>query len=62
MPHTPFSQNPLFYPYTTMYSRYARSCSPYEVFKTMGHLLADPLDITLQGLPSYTFVPMSEVE
>ena len=29
MPHTPFSQNPLFYPYTPRYSWYARLCSPY---------------------------------
>ena len=31
MPHTPFSQNPLFYPYTPRYSWYARLCSPYTV-------------------------------
>ena len=29
MPHTPSSQNPLFYPYTPRYSWYARLCSPY---------------------------------
>ena len=26
MPHTPFSQNPLFYPYTPRYSWYAMVC------------------------------------
>ena len=28
MPHTPFSQNTLFCPYTPMYSCYASLCSP----------------------------------
>ena len=33
-----------------------------DVFKKMGYLPADPSDIKLRVLPSYTFVPMSEVE
>ena len=38
------------------------SLQRHEVFKKMGYLPADPCDIKLRVLPSYTFVPMFEVE
>ena len=40
----------------------AGNAKRHEVFKKMGYLPADPSDIKLRVLPSYTFVPMSEVE
>mmetsp|Transcript_46368 Transcript_46368/g.75979 ORF Transcript_46368/g.75979 Transcript_46368/m.75979 type:complete len:155 (-) Transcript_46368:36-500(-) len=40
----------------------AGNAKRHEVFKKMGYLPADPSEIMLRVLPSYTFVPMSEVE
>ena len=40
----------------------AGSAKQHEVFKKMGYLPADPAEIMLRVLSSYTFVPMSEVE
>eukprot|EP00670_Eutreptiella_braarudii_P029307 CAMPEP_0174377400 /NCGR_PEP_ID=MMETSP0811_2-20130205/121443_1 /TAXON_ID=73025 ORGANISM="Eutreptiella gymnastica-like, Strain CCMP1594" /NCGR_SAMPLE_ID=MMETSP0811_2 /ASSEMBLY_ACC=CAM_ASM_000667 /LENGTH=115 /DNA_ID=CAMNT_0015529439 /DNA_START=959 /DNA_END=1303 /DNA_ORIENTATION=+ len=39
----------------------AGNAKRHEVFKKMGYLPADPSEIMLRVLPSYTFVPMSEV-
>ena len=40
----------------------AGNAKRHEVFKNMGYLPAHPSDMKLRVLPSYTFVPMSEVE
>ena len=40
----------------------AGNAKRHEVFKKKGYLPANPFDIKLRVLPSYTFVPMSEVE
>ena len=40
----------------------AGNAKRHEVFKKMGYLPADPSDIKLRVLPSYTFFPMFEVE
>ena len=40
----------------------AGNAKRHEVFKKMGYLPADPSEIMLRVLASYTFVPMSEVE
>ena len=40
----------------------AGNAKRHEVFKKMGYLPADPSDSKLRVLPSYTFVPMCEVE
>ena len=37
-------------------------CADSIDVEKMGYLPADPSDIKLRVLPSYTFVPMSEVE
>ena len=40
----------------------AGNAKRHEVFKKMGYLPADPSDSKLRVLPSYTVVPMCEVE
>ena len=40
----------------------ASNAKRHEVFKKMGYLPANPSHIKVRVLPSYTFVPMSEVE
>ena len=40
----------------------AGNANRHQVFKKMSYLPANPCDIKLRVLPSYTFVPMSEVE
>ena len=40
----------------------AGNATRHEIFKRMGYLPADPSEIKLRVLPSYTFVAMSDVE